>query len=345
MIDLINRLLQSGHAYREDHSVYYRISKFPEYGRLARLDKRELKIGARIEADEYEKEEPRDFVLWKAPKDDREPRWDSPFGPGRPGWHIECSAMATKHLGETLDIHCGAVDNIFPHHENEIAQSEAATGKQFVRFWIHGEHLLVESEKMAKSKGNFYTLRDLMEMGHTPLAVRYALLSVPYRKPLNFTLDGLHAAKQALDRIAEFLFRLTPAKLSPGSNPDVIKDLKEAVSHFEAGLDDDLNTAQALAAVFDFIRKTNTCLTEDRLLDRDRTEILAWFRIIDDRLAIVPAMEDLVQGDREIDALIEERNQARRSRDFALSDQIRRKLLDRGIVIEDTKEGTRWRRK
>ena len=221
MIDLVNRLLESGYAYREGDSIYYRISRFPNYGRLSKLDRRELKAGARIDADEYEKEEPRDFVLWKAPKDPREPRWQAPFGEGRPGWHLECSAMAMKHLGETLDIHCGGVDNIFPHHENEIAQSEAVTGHPFVRFWIHGEHLLVEGEKMAKSKGNFYTLRDLVEKGFEPLAIRYLLVSVRYRKQLNFTFDGLKDAKAALDRIKEFVFRLNTAKLKPGSNPTI----------------------------------------------------------------------------------------------------------------------------
>ena len=262
MIDLVQRLLDKGFAYREGDSIYYRISRFPSYGRLARLDKTEPKAGARVDLDEYEKEEPRDFVLWKAPKDDKEPRWSAPFGTGRPGWHIECSAMAMKHLGETLDIHCGAVDNIFPHHENEIAQSEAVTGKLFVRFWLHGEHLLVEGEKMAKSKGNFYTLRDLLDKGHDPLAIRFLLLSVPYRKQLNFTFDSLHAAASALERLTDFLFRLRPARLGPGNNLQVIEELRAARARFEAGLDDDLNTAQALGAVFDFIKKSNIRLAE-----------------------------------------------------------------------------------
>src|SRR5215475_4819405 len=219
MIDLVQKLLDSGYAYREGDSIYYRISRFPEYGRLSHLDKRELKIGARIDADEYEKEEPRDFVLWKAPKDPNEPRWEAPFGTGRPGWHLECSAMAMKNLGATLDIHCGGVDNIFPHHENEIAQSEAVTGKTFVRFWVHCEHLLVEGEKMSKSKGNFFTLRDLLAKGHDPLAIRFELLRVPYRKQLNFTMDGLTGAERSLDRVKDFLFRLKSASLEPGSDP------------------------------------------------------------------------------------------------------------------------------
>jgi cysteinyl-tRNA synthetase len=348
MIDLVSRLLSAGYAYREGDSIYYRISRFPGYGRLSKLDRRELKIGARIDADEYEKEEPRDFVLWKAPKDPREPRWQAPFGEGRPGWHLECSAMAMKHLGETLDIHCGGVDNIFPHHENEIAQSEAATGRPFVRFWVHGEHLLVEGEKMAKSKGNFFTLRDLLDKGYDPLTVRYLLVSVRYRKQLNFTLDGLKEARAALDRIKEFLFRLETSKLKPGNDPATTAALAEARKQFEASLDDDLNTSGALGAIFSFVGEANIAMTEGRLFEENRSEIQAWFKVIDERLAIIPPMEYAVQGDKEaqeIESLIAQRNEARTSRNFALSDKIRQELLDRGVVIEDTREGTRWRRK
>src|SRR5438132_5648586 len=246
MIGLVNRLLASGYAYREGDSIYYRISRFPAYGRLSKLDKRELRVGARIDADEYEKETPQDFVLWKAPKDSREPRWPAPFGEGRPGWHLECSAMAMRYLGETLDLHCGGIDLLFPHHENEIAQSEAITNKPFVRFWVHGEHLLVNGEKMAKSKGNFFTLRDLLEKGYDPLTIRYLLVSVRYRKQLNFTFEGLKEARAALDRIKEFLFRLETAKLPPGSDPKLTEALATARQEFEAALDDDLNTSGAL---------------------------------------------------------------------------------------------------
>src|SRR5438552_3074826 len=288
MIGLVNRLLASGYAYREGDSIYYRISRFPAYGRLSKLDKRELKLGARIDADEYEKEEPRDFVLWKAPKDPREPRWPAPFGEGRPGWHLECSAMAMKYLGDTLDLHCGGIDLLFPHHENEIAQSEAATGHTFVRFWIHGEHLLVDGEKMAKSKGNFYTLRDLLERGYDPLAIRYLLASVPYRKQMNFTFDGLLQAQRSLERIKEFIFRLKSAKLAPGNNPDVAAANVQAIAGFESGLDDDLNTAQALAAVFDFIRACNIALSEGTVREDDRKQILDFFKKVDERLAIIP---------------------------------------------------------
>jgi len=345
MIDLVAKLIDRGYAYQEGDSVYYRISRFPNYGRLSRLDKRDLKIGARIDADEYEKEEPGDFVLWKAPKHEKEPHWQAPFGPGRPGWHVECSAMAMKQLGKTLDIHCGGVDNIFPHHENEIAQSEAVTGKPFVRFWVHGEHLLVEGEKMSKSKGNFFTLRDLLDRQYDPLAIRYLLVSVPYRKRLNFTWDGLLAAQRSLDRMKEFLFRLQTARLEPGSNPELDGFTGAAAAAFENSLDDDLNTAQALGSVFDLIRKCNTALSDGLLKQEDRKRILQFFDDVEGRLAVVPLMETIVQGDEEIESLIASRNEARRKGDFALADQIRQQLLDRGVVIEDTREGTKWRLK
>src|SRR5262252_1098326 len=293
MIDLVNRLLDAGYAYQEADSIYFRISRFPNYGRLSKLDKRELKVGARIDADEYEKEEPRDFVLWKAPKDPHEKRWPAPFGEGRPGWHLECSAMAMKYLGETLDLHCGAVDNIFPHHENEIAQSEAATGRPFVRFWVHGEHLLVNGEKMAKSKGNFYTLRDLLEEGYDPLTIRYLLVSVRYRKQLNFTFDGLKEARAALDRIKEFVFRLSTAKLKPGKSEKVAAATAAARDAFEAALDDDLNTSGALGALHTLIGEVNRAVP-DGLQEDNRSEILDWLKIVDERLAIIPPMEHSV---------------------------------------------------
>jgi len=345
MVTLVQRLLDTGHAYREGNSIYFRISSFTAYGRLSRLDRRELKVGARIDADEYEKEQPNDFVLWKGPKDETEKKWDAPFGTGRPGWHLECSAMAMKYLGETLDIHCGGVDNIFPHHENEIAQSEAVTSKPFSRFWLHAEHLLVENEKMAKSKGNFFTLRDLLAKGYTASAIRYLLLSVQYRKQLNFTMAGLEQAQRSLDRIKEFLFRLRTAKLAPGATPELTDAVVSARKQFEAGLDDDLNTAQALAAVFDLVRACNIALDKEQLREEDRAAVLDWFREVDSRLAIIPSDEESVGKDDEVEALVAARNTARRNRDFAASDRIRQELLDRGIVIEDTREGTKWRRK
>jgi cysteinyl-tRNA synthetase len=345
MISLVERLLASGNAYREGNSVYFRISSFPAYGRLSRLDRRELKVGARIDADEYEKEQPNDFVLWKAPKDGTEKRWEAPFGTGRPGWHLECSAMAMKQLGETLDIHCGGVDNIFPHHENEIAQSEAATSKPFARFWLHAEHLLIENEKMAKSRGNFYTLRDLLEQGYDAQAIRYLLLSVQYRKQLNFSMDGLGQAQRSLDRIKEFIFRLKTAKLAAGATAEMTQAVASARSQFEAGLDDDLNTPEALGAIFLLIRSSNIALDKDQVREDDRAAILAFLADVDTRLAIVPIAEETVADDDEIESLIAQRNDARRNRNFAESDRIRIELLNHGIVIEDTREGTKWRRK
>jgi len=346
MIRLVVQLLETGHAYREGDSIYYRISSFPGYGKLSRLDTRELKVGARIDADEYEKEQPNDFVLWKAPKDEKEPRWDAPFGVGRPGWHLECSAMAMKNLGQTLDIHCGGVDNIFPHHENEIAQSEAVTGKPFARFWIHGEFLLVEGEKMSKSKGNFYTLRDLIDKGYDPQAIRYLLLSVQYRKQLNFTLDGLMSAQRSLDRIVECIYRMKSSSLPTGINPQMSEATAKAKAQFEAGLDDDLNTAQALGAVFELIRECNIAMTDGNLHEGNRSEILEWFRMVDERLAIIPSDKEKSQdNDGRIEALVAERVEARRNRDFAASDRLRQKLLDFGVIVEDTREGMKWRRK
>ena len=349
MIQLVEQLLKSGHAYLEGDSIYYRISSFPAYGRLSRLDKRELKVGARIDADEYEKEQPNDFVLWKAPKDEKEPRWTAPFGVGRPGWHLECSAMAMKNLGNTLDIHCGGVDNMFPHHENEIAQSEAVSCEPFSRFWIHGEHLLVEGEKMSKSKGNFYTLRDLIEKGYNPLAIRYLLLSVQYRKQLNFTLSGLASAQSSLDRIKECIFRMKSTSLPTGANPLLSDAVSTAKTEFEAALDDDLNTAGALGAVFVLIRECNNALAEGKLHEDNRRDILEWLALVDDRLAIIPSEAEPDKSprisDAEVEAFIAQRVEARRNRDFAESDRIRAKLVELGVLVEDTREGMKWRRK
>ena len=345
MVALVQQLLEKGHAYREGDSIYFRISEFSEYGRLARLDKRELRAGARVEVDEYDKEAPQDFVLWKGPKEENEPRWETEIGTGRPGWHLECSAMAMKHLGENIDLHCGGVDLVFPHHENEIAQSEAATGTPFVRFWIHSEHLRVEGQKMAKSANNFYRLRDLLEKGFEPLAIRYLLLSAPYRKQMNFTFDGLHQASQSLDRIKEFRFRLGSNQLAPEGVAAMCTTLEDCRARFEAGMDDDLNTAVALAAVFDLIKAANTALDRNELGAENRTEIEEWFKVIDQRLGIAPPPESFGSDDAQIEELIAARNQARGERDFARADEVRTQLLDMDVVIEDTREGTRWRRK
>src|SRR5882762_8855170 len=352
MIAIVERLIERKLAYKaDDGSVYYAIDKFKGYGKLSRLDTREVRTGARVIQDDYSKENAQDFALWKAARPEDEATgaaWDSPWGRGRPGWHLECSAMAMKYLGETLDLHCGGVDLLFPHHENEIAQSEAVTGRPFVQFWIHGEHLLVDREKMAKSKGNFFTLRDLLEKGYDALTVRYLLVSVHYRKQLNFTFDGLKEAHAALDRIKEFLFRLNTAKLKPGNNPNVAAQLASAREQFEAALDDDLNTSGALGAIFVFIGESNVALAEGHLQQDNRAEITEWFKVIDERLAIIPQMEHPVQDDKEaaeIETLVRQRNEARKNRDFALSDKIRQELVDRGVLIEDTREGTRWRRR
>jgi cysteinyl-tRNA synthetase len=330
MIHLVEKLLESGHAYREGDSIYYRISSFPGYGRLSHLDTRELKVGARIDADEYEKEQPNDFVLWKAPKDEHEPRWEAPFGVGRPGWHLECSAMAMKNLGNSLDLHCGGVDNIFPHHENEIAQSEAVTCQPFSRFWVHCEHLLVENKKMSKSLGNFYTLRDLIEKGFNPLAIRYLLLSVQYRKQLNFTMDGLASSQSSLDRIKECIYRMKSSTLPAGANAQLTEALSSAKRDFEDGLNDDLNTAEALGALFKLIRDCNNAMTAGNLHEDNRREILAWFDVVDSRLAIIPSCAESAVEDKEVEALIAKRIDARRNRDFAESDRIGRSCSTSG---------------
>ena len=351
MVALVSQLLEKGFAYREGDSIYFRISRFPEYGRLARLDTQELKTGAgaRVEVDEYDKESPQDFVLWKAPKEADEPRWETAIGSGRPGWHLECSAMAMKYLGETFDLHCGGVDLVFPHHTNEIAQSEAATGKPFVRFWVHAEHLKVDGQKMAKSLGNFFRLRDLLEKGYSALAIRYMFVSAPYRKQFNFTFDGLEQASQSMERIREFLFRLRTTTLPAMSDPSLAETFQGQQVRFEEGMDDDLNTAVALAAMFDLIRAGNIALDKGTLGADLRGDIQSWFEMIDDRLRIVPGGEDSSTADPDqsavIESLIADRNQARKARDFARADAVRDQLQSMGVVIEDTPGGTRWRLK
>ena len=345
MVALVQQLLEKGYAYREGESIYFRISEFKDYGRLSRLDKRELRSGSTVDVDEYDKEAPQDFVLWKASKEENEPRWETEIGTGRPGWHLECSAMAMKYLGDNIDLHCGGVDLVFPHHENEIAQSQAATGTPFVRFWVHSEFLRVEGRKMAKSANNFYRLRDLLDEGFEPLAIRYLLLSVPYRKQMNFTFDGLHQAAQSLERIKEFLFRLRSNELGPGREQAMSASLEACRSRFEAGMDDDLNTAVALAAVFDLVKAANTALDRNEVGAENRIEIEEWFGVIDERLGLFGPAESAGSDDDEIAALIAARNQARADRNFSRADQVRAQLLEMDIVIEDTREGTRWRRK
>jgi cysteinyl-tRNA synthetase len=346
MVSLIEKLEQDGHAYRSDGSIYYRISSFPEYGKLSKINLEGNKAGAseRIDSDKYDKEDARDFALWKEPANADEPAWDTSIGRGRPGWHIECSAMSMKYLGETFDIHVGGVDLIFPHHENEIAQSEGATGKPFVRYWIHFEHLKVEGETMSKSKGNYYTFRDVQEKGFSGAAVRYFLLSVPYRKQLNFTFDALRGAERTVESLRDFRARLEEAKTEPGRNAELHAATERALSEFEEGMDDDLNTSAALAAVHNLTREVNTALARRSLRADNRREVMAAIERFDSVLNIFgrPRREML---DGEIQQLIEDRQEARRRRDFGRADQVRDQLAERGIVLEDTKDGVRWKQK
>ncbi len=343
MVEIIKRLEAKGHTYRSEGSIYYRISTFPSYGKLSGVKPEKNLAGARIDVDDYEKDDARDFVLWKAPKEG-EPVWETDLGPGRPGWHIECSAMAMSLLGETFDIHCGGVDNIFPHHENEIAQSEGATGCEFAHFWLHAEHLVVEGEKMAKRVGNFFTLRDLMDKGFDPLVVRYLLISVPYRQRLNFTFDGLHAAEQAIDRITNTLRRLenTPPAAGDGDLEQAAVD--EFYADFREALSDDLNTARALAALHTLLRLVNTALDGDGLSPEMNSAVDTAFAEADSVLGIFPKDKADAGADAEIDALIEERKAARANRDFARADAIRDELAVKGIALEDTPHGTVWHR-
>ncbi len=345
MVQAIEQLDQRGFTYRSDGSVYYKISKFPEYGKLSHNDFSGIRAGARVDSDEYDKADARDFVLWKAPKND-EPFWDSAIGPGRPGWHIECSVMAMKYLGETLDIHAGGVDLIFPHHENEIAQSEAITSKPFARFWLHSEFLNVETHKMSKSAGNFYTLRDLLGMGYGPEAVRYLLASVPYRKKLNFTFDGLKAMATTIERLRNFKLRLETDKFPEGHDEKIGERIRAAKGRFEESLDDDLNTAEALAAVFEFVRDLNTSMDSAEFPAGNVPAALEFLDEFDSIFDVLrPSKKEGGISDSEIEGLIAERAAAKQNRDFARSDQIRAQLLEAGVILEDTKDGTRWKRK
>jgi len=342
-VELVLRLTERGHTYEQDGSTYFRIATFPGYGKLSGIDIDQVKAGARVDADEYEKEDVRDFVLWKASKPG-EPAWDTVLGHGRPGWHLECSAMGMDLLGETFDIHTGAVDNIFPHHENEIAQSEAATGKPFVHTWLHAEHLVVEGQKMAKSLGNFFTLRDLLERGHDPLAIRYLLVSVPYRQKLNFTFDGLHAAAAGIERIGNTMRRLAHTPVAGGEGALPPGDVDAFVEEFDGGLADDLNTARALGALHTLLTRVNQALDGGGIGAQTRARLGAAFERVDATLGIVPATGEASGADGEIDELVAQRTAARKARDFARADAVRKELTERGIVLEDTPHGTVWHR-
>ncbi|MGH9325986.1 MAG: cysteine--tRNA ligase [Terriglobia bacterium] len=373
MVKLVETLERKGFAYRSEGSVYFRVADFKDYGKLSKISLSGNRPGARVDADEYEKDDVRDFVLWKAAKSE-EPSWQSSLGPGRPGWHLECSAMAMKFLGETLDVHSGGSDLIFPHHENEIAQSEAATGKPFARFWLHAEHLIVNGEKMSKSSGNFYTLRDLITQGHKPSAIRYLMASVPFTKPLNFTFDGLHQAQKSIERLRNFRYRVTMEKFREGTNQATHDRAARAQRAFEEGLNNNLNTAEALAALFELVTEENTAMDRGEFRSGDREALLdtleRWDRVFaviedqdftkmqqhgvlrtsDEAAALESGAESAgpngqMPGDDEIEKLIARRNATRRGGNYAESDRIRKELMDAGIILEDTRAGTRWKRR
>jgi cysteinyl-tRNA synthetase len=371
MVTLIERLAAKDIAYQtEDGSWYFRLSKFPEYGKLSKKDLDNIEDGARVDVDEYEKDAARDFALWKAVKT-AEPSWDTTIGCGRPGWHIECSAMAMKYLGESFDLHAGGEDLMFPHHENEIAQSESASGKTFARHWMHVRFLLVEGKKMSKSEGNFYTLRDLLLKGYRASAIRFLLISVPYRHQMNFTFDGLTESTNAVDRLRTFHQRMVKGGFAEGLDADIAAATAKAAAGYTASLANDLNTAEARAAIFDLVRTANSAADAGTLRAGNVAEILTVleqfdgvFAVLVDRDAeITRAALDwataegrigeadpslvatLAFSDADIDALVAERTQAKKTRNFARADAIRNELLAKGILLEDGKDGVRWKRK
>ncbi|MEJ5285262.1 MAG: cysteine--tRNA ligase [Brevinematales bacterium] len=345
MIDMIKVLMEKGYAYETNDGIYFKISEFKEYGKLAHLEKDELKAGAsgRVSLDEYEKENISDFALWKKwTPEDGNVKWNSPFGEGRPGWHIECSVMSMKLLGETFDIHCGGIDNLFPHHENEIAQSEAYSGKKFVNYWLHSVHLIVNGEKMSKSKGNFFTLRDLLAKGYSPRAIRYALITTHYRKPLNFTFDLLTQANSSLKRIDDFIFSLKNVS-STGKIDDFLdKVLINQIKKFEDAMDDDLNISEAMAAIFELI---NSYYENFEKITRElANKVIDTFIKFDTVLGFIffdKKQDELSEEEKE---LIEERIKAKKEKNYARADEIRNILLSKGIELRDTKDGVVWKR-
>ena len=374
MAKFIAELESKGFAYRtEDGSYYFRIAKFPNYGKLSKRDFAGMEDGARVDVDEYEKDNARDFALWKSPKPG-EAFWDTPIGRGRPGWHIECSVMSMETLGESFDLHAGGEDLIFPHHENEIAQSEALTGKPFAHFWFHARFLLVEGEKMSKSLGNFFTLRDLVLKGHKPSSIRYLLSSVPYRNQLNFTFDGLKQAATSVERLRNFWLRLTAANFSEGATATIVQLALETVQRMKSALEDDLNTAQAQAAIFDMVRKANAAIDNGEIRKDDVAPLLAAMDKFEEIFAVlkdddVPKIKSILEwaksagreqdisnelleivqsgalSSEQVNHKVAEMEQARRARNFSKSDAIRAELAAAGIIVENTKDGVRWKRK
>ena len=374
MAHFIAGLVGKGYAYRtDDGSYYFRIAKFPEYGKLSKKDFAGMTDGARVDVDEYDKDNARDFALWKAPKPG-EAMWETEIGPGRPGWHIECSTMSMQYLGESFDIHLGGEDLIFPHHENEIAQSEAMTGKRFVHVWVHSRFLLVEGEKMAKSLGNFYTVRDLILKGHKPSSIRFLLMSVPYRKQLNFTFDGLTQAANSVERLRNFKLRLESEQFPEGSSEAIAAIAKKTSDDMRSGLNDDLNTALALGAIFDMVRDVNAAADAGDVRKADVPALLKVMEQFEEIFAVLKdddaakvrstvewakaeGLEDKISpetlelakaaslSDADVERLVAEHSQARKARDFARSDAIRAELSENGIILENTKDGVRWKRK
>jgi len=343
MIEMIHQLIARGLAYQaDDKSVYFRINKFPDYGKLAHFDLTQLQSTGRVKHDEYDKEHIGDFALWKAwDEEDGDVKWDSPWGPGRPGWHIECSAMATALLGDQIDIHCGGVDNIFPHHEAEIAQSEGVTGKKFVHYWLHCAHLLVDGQKMAKSLGNFYTVPDVLAKGYTGRELRYALLRVHYRVPLNFTWEGMKEARESLARIDEWLGRLREAiEKENGQRP--ASSARRPMQKFEEALDDDLNISAALGFLFESIRDTNRAMDEDKLDPASANAWLNWWNRVNTILDLEPEMKIAVP--EEVTQLANERENARHEKNWKQSDELRDQISALGWEVRDTKDGQKLTR-
>ena len=371
MVTLIEQLAAKDIAYQtEDGSWYFRIERFPDYGKLSKKDLEGMEDGARVDADEYEKDAARDFALWKAAKEG-EPSWETALGAGRPGWHIECSAMATAILGESFDLHAGGEDLMFPHHENEIAQSEAASGRTFARHWMHVRFLLVEGKKMSKSLGNFYTLRDLLLKGHRASAIRYLLLSVPYRHQMNFTFEALAAATNAIERLRTFHQRMLRGGFAVAANAEVAAATAKAASEFTAALANDLNTAEAAAAISEMVRAANSAADAGTLGGENAADVLRVLALFDGVFAVLEDRDEeltraalawaeaegrigeaapelvlkLALSDAEIEALVQERTEAKKARNFARADAIRVELAAKGVVIEDLKDGVRWKRK